>query len=97
MLPYRDALEVGGELAYRQRGEDHAWTPETVALLQHAVRAGDQAKYQAYSRRMNEQDKKLIRYTHMPEKLVRTIVRKCSFFQQKFSPKNFPPKNLNVF
>ena len=57
--PYRDALEVGGELAYRQRGEDHAWTPETVALLQHAVRAGDQAKYQAYSRRMNEQDKKL--------------------------------------
>ena len=59
VLPYRDALEVGGELAYRQRGEDHAWTPETVALLQHAVRAGDQAKYQAYSRRMNEQDKKL--------------------------------------
>ncbi len=59
VLPYRDALEVGGELAYRQRGEDHAWTPETVALLQHAVRAGDRGKYQAFSRRMNDQDKKL--------------------------------------
>ena len=58
-LPYRDTLEVGGELAYRLRGEDHAWTPETVALLQHAVRAGDRGKYQAYARIMNEQDKKL--------------------------------------
>ncbi len=59
-LPYRDVLEVGGELAYRLRGEDHAWTPETVALLQHAVRAGDRGKYQAYARAMNEQDKKLL-------------------------------------
>jgi glutamate synthase (NADPH/NADH) large chain len=58
-LPYRDALEVGGELAYRLRGEDHAWTPETVALLQHAVRANDLGKYLAYARRMNEQDEKL--------------------------------------
>ena len=34
----RDALEVGGEYAYRLRGEAHSWTPETVSLLQHAVR-----------------------------------------------------------
>ncbi|HIG87299.1 MAG TPA: hypothetical protein EYQ25_09675, partial [Planctomycetes bacterium] len=59
VLPYRDVLEVGGELSYRLRGEEHAWTPETVALLQHAVRAGDRGKYQAFSRRMNEQDVKL--------------------------------------
>ena len=58
-LPYRDALEAGGELAYRLRGEDHAWTPETVALLQHAVRANDRGKYLAFARRMNEQDEKL--------------------------------------
>ncbi|MDA1101529.1 MAG: glutamate synthase large subunit [Proteobacteria bacterium] len=58
-LPYRDTLEVGGELAYRLRGEHHAWTPETVALLQHAVRANDRGKYQAYARRMNQQDEKL--------------------------------------
>ncbi len=59
VLPYRDALDPGGELTYRQRGEEHAWTPETVALLQHAVRAGDRGKYQAYARVMNEQDEKL--------------------------------------
>ncbi len=58
-LIYRDALDVGGEVAYRLRGEEHAWTPETVGLLQHAARSGDEAKYRAFSRRMNEQDKKL--------------------------------------
>ncbi len=58
-LHYRDALEVGGELAYRHRGEVHAWTPETVALLQHAVRANDEQKYQAFAERMNDQALKL--------------------------------------
>ena len=32
---YRDALDVGGELAWRSCGEDHVWMPETIALLQH--------------------------------------------------------------
>ena len=45
----RNALDVGGELAYRQRGEEHFWTPETISLLQHAVRAGDYAKFKQYS------------------------------------------------
>ncbi len=58
-LHYRDALDVGGELAYRQRGEVHAWTPETIALLQHAVRAGDEQKYRAFAERMNDQSLKL--------------------------------------
>ena len=52
---YRNALDVGGELAYRLRGERHAWTPETVSLLQHAVRAGDYARYKDYSRVMDDQ------------------------------------------
>ena len=38
----RSALEVGGEYAYRLRGEAHNWTPETVSLLQHAVRGNAQ-------------------------------------------------------
>ncbi|MDP6407724.1 MAG: glutamate synthase large subunit [Alphaproteobacteria bacterium] len=58
-LHYRDALDVGGELAYRQRGEVHAWTPETIALLQHAVRTGDEQKFRAFSERMNDQSLKL--------------------------------------
>ncbi|NJM12806.1 MAG: glutamate synthase large subunit [Synechococcaceae cyanobacterium SM1_2_3] len=52
---YRNALDAGGELAYRLRGERHAWTPETVALLQHAVRSGDYAQFKAYSRAMDDQ------------------------------------------
>ena len=59
VLPYRRALEVGGELAYRLKGEVHAWTPETIALLQHASRSGDEKKYRAFSKKMNDQDREL--------------------------------------
>ena len=59
VLEYRKALDVGGDLAFRLNGEQHAWTPETIALLQHAARSGDQAKFRAFTRRMNDQDKKL--------------------------------------
>src|ERR1700749_4592528 len=36
-LVYKNALDVGGEYAYRTRGEDHAWTAESVSTLQNAV------------------------------------------------------------
>ena len=49
----RNALEVGGELAFRHRGENHVWTPETISLLQHAVRSDDYGKYQQYANIMN--------------------------------------------
>ena len=35
-----DLLPVGGIYAWRRDGEQHMWNPETIALLQHAVRAG---------------------------------------------------------
>jgi glutamate synthase (NADPH/NADH) large chain len=56
----RTALDVGGEYAYRLRGEAHCWTPETVALLQHAVRGNASDKYQAYARLLNEQTEHLL-------------------------------------
>ncbi len=34
----RDLLPVGGVLQWRRDGEVHAWNPDTVAKLQHAVR-----------------------------------------------------------
>ncbi len=34
-----NALDVGGDYAYRVRGEAHVWRPNVVADLQHAVRA----------------------------------------------------------
>jgi glutamate synthase domain-containing protein 2/glutamate synthase domain-containing protein 1/glutamate synthase domain-containing protein 3 len=63
-----DLLPVGGVYAWRRDGERHLWNPETIALLQHAVRstappaAGDgppvvggaDEKYREYSRKVNE-------------------------------------------
>ena len=43
----RNALEVGGDYAFRLRGEAHSWSPQTVSLLQHAVRGAAQDKYRA--------------------------------------------------
>ena len=55
---YRTALDVGGEYAYRIRGEDHVWTPDTVAMLQHAVRLNAQDRYREYAQLVNEQEGK---------------------------------------
>lgn len=52
----RGALDVGGEYAFRIRGEDHAWTAETVRDLQHSVRGNLPEKYREYARRMNEDE-----------------------------------------
>jgi glutamate synthase (NADPH) large chain len=56
----RHSLEVGGEYLYRLRGEAHAWTPESVATLQHAVRGNAQDKYRAYAELVNEQSEKFL-------------------------------------
>ena len=57
---YRDALDVGGEYAFRARGEAHSWTPETVSLLQHAVRGNAQEQYRAFAKALNEQEENLL-------------------------------------
>ncbi|XSG85662.1 MAG: glutamate synthase large subunit [Methylohalobius sp. ZOD2] len=58
-LELRESLDVGGEFAYRLRGETHAWTPDTIAKLQHATRSNNQATYDEYSRLINEQNERL--------------------------------------
>src|SRR5215510_12937507 len=55
-----DALEVGGEYAYRIRGEAHMWRPSVVADLQHAVRGSLPDKYRAYARQINDQSEQLM-------------------------------------
>jgi len=56
----RRALDVGGEYMYRMRGEAHAWSPDVVSDLQHAVRNSDlskegaQARYDAFAKAINE-------------------------------------------
>jgi glutamate synthase domain-containing protein 2/glutamate synthase domain-containing protein 1/glutamate synthase domain-containing protein 3 len=39
--PKDDLLPVGGVYAWRRDGEHHMWNPETIALVQHAVRAAN--------------------------------------------------------
>src|SRR4051794_6502565 len=56
-----DLLPVGGIYAWRRDGEYHMWNPETIALLQHAVRSGDgdaQDKYRQYARAVDEEASK---------------------------------------
>jgi glutamate synthase (NADPH/NADH) large chain len=52
---YRNALDVGGDYAFRIRGEAHSWSPQSVALLQHAVRGNDDASYRTYAALLNEE------------------------------------------
>jgi len=56
---YREMLDVGGEYAFRIRGEDHVWNPQTVANLQHAVRGNLPDKYRAFAQLVNEQSERL--------------------------------------
>ncbi|MQX95310.1 glutamate synthase subunit alpha, partial [Sinorhizobium medicae] len=50
-----NTLDIGGEYAYRMRGESHAWTPDAIASLQHAVRGNAEDRYREFSAMMNEQ------------------------------------------
>jgi len=53
-----NALDVGGEYAFRVRGEDHLWTPDTIAKLQHATRANSYSTYKEYAQLINDQTKR---------------------------------------
>src|ERR1700742_1866685 len=57
---YRNMLDVGGDYAFRLRGEDHAWTPESVSRLQHAVRGNNPAEYQLFAQQINDQNQRLL-------------------------------------
>ena len=49
-----DSLEVGGDYAFRFRGEAHLWRSETVSNLQHAARGNAQDKYREFARLVND-------------------------------------------
>ncbi|MDX8379243.1 MAG: glutamate synthase large subunit [Gallionella sp.] len=54
-----NALAAGGEYAYRVRGEEHMWTPDSIAKLQLATRTNNAATYKEYAHLINEQSTKL--------------------------------------
>ncbi len=54
-----DMLEAGGEYAFRIRGEEHMWTPDSIAKLQHATRSNNFKTYKEYAQLINDQAHKL--------------------------------------
>jgi len=56
----KHSLDVGGEYAYRVRGEAHMWRPTVIADLQHAVRGNLPEKYRAFAQQVNEQSEQLM-------------------------------------
>jgi glutamate synthase (NADPH) large chain len=53
-----NALDAGGEYAFRVRGEEHMWTPDAIAKLQHSTRANNFNTYKEYAQIINDQSKR---------------------------------------
>ncbi len=53
-----NALDAGGEYAFRIRGEEHMWTPSSIAKLQHATRTNQYETYKEYAKLINDQSRR---------------------------------------
>jgi glutamate synthase (NADPH/NADH) large chain len=53
-----NALDAGGEYAYRVRGEEHMWNPDAIAKLQHSARSNNFNTYKEYAQIINDQSKR---------------------------------------
>ncbi len=53
-----NALDAGGEYAFRVRGEEHMWTPDAIAKLQHSTRTNSLQTFKEYTRIINDQSRR---------------------------------------
>ena len=53
-----NALDAGGEYAFRVRGEQHMWTPESISKLQHATRTNKYETFKEYAKLINDQSRR---------------------------------------
>jgi glutamate synthase (NADPH/NADH) large chain len=67
-------LDAGGEYAWRVRGEDHTWTPDAIAKLQHASRANSYATYKEYAALINDQSRRHMTFRGLFEFRFRSAV-----------------------
>ncbi|MDR7380130.1 glutamate synthase (NADPH/NADH) large chain/glutamate synthase (ferredoxin) [Rhodoferax ferrireducens] len=51
-------LDAGGEYAWRARGEEHMWTPDAIAKLQHSARSNNWNTYKEYAQLINDQSRR---------------------------------------
>src|SRR5215813_2497138 len=90
-LVYQDMLDAGGDYAFRLRGEDHAWTPQSVAKLQHAVRGNSLADYRAFAATINEQSERrltirgLLSFRFAPEPVPSEEIEPASEIVKRFA------------
>jgi glutamate synthase (NADPH/NADH) large chain len=88
---YQDMLDLGGDYAFRLRGEDHAWTPQSVAKLQHAVRGNSRTEYRAFAATINEQNERhltvrgLMSFKFAPEPVPLDEVEPASEIVKRFA------------
>jgi glutamate synthase domain-containing protein 2 len=54
-----EALGIGGIYRWREDGEHHQWNPETISLLQQAVRTNNYELYKKYSTLVSRSDSNL--------------------------------------
>ncbi|MDR0934468.1 MAG: glutamate synthase subunit alpha, partial [Burkholderiaceae bacterium] len=55
---YAKTLDIGGEYAFRQQGEEHLFTPDAIARLQHATRANSYSTYKEFAQIINDQSRR---------------------------------------
>ncbi len=53
-------LDAGGEYAWRTRGEQHMWTPDAIAKLQHSTRSNNYQTYKEYAQIINDQSRRML-------------------------------------
>jgi glutamate synthase (NADPH/NADH) large chain len=53
-----NSLDAGGEYAFRVNGEEHMFTPDAIAKLQHSTRSNNFNTYKEYAQIINDQSKR---------------------------------------
>ncbi|QHS09540.1 glutamate synthase-related protein [Sinimarinibacterium sp. NLF-5-8] len=51
-------LDVGGDYAWRAHGEEHMWTPDAIAKLQHSTRSNRADTFAEYAALINDQSRR---------------------------------------
>ena len=85
----KNMLDAGGEYAWRVRGEEHTWTPDAIAKLQHAARANSYSTYKEYAALINDQSQRHLTFRGLFE--FRFGTRRCR--SRKSSP---PPRSSSA-
>ncbi|WP_258222094.1 glutamate synthase-related protein [Halanaerobium congolense] len=56
----KETLDPGGHFSWRKEGEEHLYDPETIYLLQRAVRENDYQLFKKYKNKLNDQSSKML-------------------------------------